>query len=132
VTPKRADATCLIAERRRSPFASGRGPFDVLAALARVGPAAEAVHGDGQGLVRLGGDRAVAHRTRHEAAHDLIGPLDLLERHRRFLRHEVEERAQGRASSGLAVDRVGEGLEARVGVVATARCRRVIVVGFQP
>jgi hypothetical protein len=37
-------------------------PLGVLAALAGVGLRAEPVHGDGEGLVGLGGDRAVGHR----------------------------------------------------------------------
>ena len=45
-------------------------PVDVLAALARVRLAAEAVHRDGERLVRLLRDRAVAHRTGREALHD--------------------------------------------------------------
>jgi hypothetical protein len=50
VTPKRPEATCLIALRR----SRGREALGVLAALAGVRLAAEAVHRDGQRLVGLG------------------------------------------------------------------------------
>src|SRR6185312_14926484 len=46
---------------------------DVLAALTRIRPPAKAVHRDCQRLMRLGGDRAVAHRTGREALDDLAG-----------------------------------------------------------
>ena len=58
----------------------------VLAALAGVALAADAVHGDGQRLVRLLADRAVGHRARLEALHDRLDRLDLLERDRRARR----------------------------------------------
>ena len=54
---------------------------DVLAALAGVGATAEVVHRDREGLVRLLGDRAVAHRPGVEALDDLADRLDLLDRH---------------------------------------------------
>src|SRR3954470_3400554 len=77
VTPNRPDATCLTAERRLSPVSSGGKRAGVFApapavavlgggeragaapALAVVGPPAEPVHGDGQRLMHLLGDRAV-------------------------------------------------------------------------
>ena len=58
-------------------------PLGVLAALAGVGLAAEAVHRDGQRLVRLGRDRAVGHGAGGEPLDDLGGRLDLVQRHRR-------------------------------------------------
>ena len=79
VTPNRPLATCLTAERRRSPFGVGDEALRVLAALAGVGPAAEAVHRDRQGLVRLGRDRAVGHRPGGEAPHDRGDRLHLVE-----------------------------------------------------
>ena len=54
----------------------------VLAALARVRAPAEAVHGDREVLVGLGGDRAQRHRAGGEALDDLLGRLDLVERDR--------------------------------------------------
>src|SRR4028119_1812168 len=98
VTPNRPLATCLIAERRRSPFGSGLKrsgapppppgaglpplpvtardsgrwrPCRALAALACVGLAARPVHRGREGLVGLGRDRAVAHRAGGEAPDDL-------------------------------------------------------------
>ncbi len=47
----------------------------VLAALARVALAADAVHGDGQGLVRLAADGAERHGAGGEALDDLLGGL---------------------------------------------------------
>ena len=55
---------------------------DFLAALAGVRAAADAVHGDGQRGVRLAADRAEAHGAGGEALDDLLGRLDLLQRHR--------------------------------------------------
>ena len=46
----------------------------VLAALAGVGLPADAVHGDGQGLVGLGRDRPVGHGPGGEALHDVGRP----------------------------------------------------------
>ncbi len=54
----------------------------VLAALAGVGLAAEAVHRDRQRLVRLLADRAVGHRAGGEALDDRLDRLDLVDRHR--------------------------------------------------
>ena len=66
----------------------------VLSALARVRPRAEAVEGDRDGLVSLGGQRAVGHGAAGEAADDRLGRLDLLERHRWAGMHELEEVAR--------------------------------------
>ena len=44
----------------------------IFAALARVALAADAVHGDGERLVRFLGDRAVAHGARLEALHEAL------------------------------------------------------------
>ena len=54
----------------------------LLAALAGVRLAADAVHGDGERGVRLARDRAERHRAGGEALDDLLGRLDLVERHR--------------------------------------------------
>ena len=54
----------------------------LLAALAGVRLAADAVHGDGERGVRLARDRAERHRAGGEALDDLLGRLDLLDRHR--------------------------------------------------
>ena len=60
VTPKRADATCLIRASWRSPSRSGRVPGRVLAALAGVRGAAGALDADRQRLVGLRRERADA------------------------------------------------------------------------
>ncbi len=48
----------------------GEEPVGVLAALAGVGPRAQPVHRDREGLVRLGRDRAVGHGPGGEPLHD--------------------------------------------------------------
>ena len=53
----------------------------VLASLAGVRAAPEAVHRDRERLVSLGGDRPVGHRAGREALHDRLDRLDLLDRH---------------------------------------------------
>ncbi len=80
MTPKRPDATCLIAERRQSPFSSGVKRDGMFAALTGIRAAAETVHRDRESLVGLGGDGAVAHRTRGEPLDDLARRLDLVDR----------------------------------------------------
>ena len=57
-------------------------PVGVLPALAGVRLPAEHVHGDGEGLVGLGGDGAVAHRAGGEPLDDRADRLDLLHRDR--------------------------------------------------
>ena len=80
---------------------------DGLAALTRVRPAAKAVHRDRQRLVRLGGDRAVAHRAGGEPLDDLAGRLDLVDRHRRaHAVAELQQPAQRRHPLALVVDQL--------------------------
>ena len=80
-----------------------------LAAFARVGTAANAVHRDGQCRVRLAADRAEAHRAGGEAFHDLGGRLDLFDRNRRRRELELHQPANGQQALALFVDglRVG-------------------------
>ena len=66
----------------------------ILAAFAGVGLAADAVHGDGQRRVRLGGNRAERHGAGGEALDDLLGRFDFVERHRRAGRLDLEQAAQ--------------------------------------
>jgi len=76
----------------------------VLAALAGVGLAAEAVHRDREGLVRLDRDRAVGHRARGEPLDDLRDRLHLLDRHGSALTGaQLEEAAQRHQALGLLV-----------------------------
>ena len=65
-------------------------------------PAADAVHRDGEVLVRLLGDAAEAHRAGGEALDDLRRRLDLVERHRRARRDEVPQAAQRDAAARSA------------------------------
>ncbi len=97
----------MIAERRRSPLASGVKRDGVLPALARVRAPAEPVHRDRECLVRLARDRAEAHRTGAEALDDLARRLDLLERDRALLAlaaADLQQAAQRRAAGGILVD----------------------------
>ena len=80
MTPKRPEATCLIALRRQIAVGVGLEALFVFAAFAGVGSAADAVHGDGEGLVRFLADGAEGHGAGGEALHDLAGGLDFLER----------------------------------------------------
>ena len=83
----------------------GQEAVGVLAALAGVGLAAEPVHRDRQRLVRLGGDRAVAHRAGGEPLDDLADRLDLVDRHGRpHAGLQREEPAQGGGLLGQLVD----------------------------
>src|SRR5205823_1693885 len=87
-------------------------PVDVLAALAGVGPPAQPVHRDGQGLVRFGGDRAVAHRAGGEPLDDALRRLDLVDRHRLPVAvAQLEQAAQAARVGGQRVDRAGVPLE---------------------
>ena len=77
----------------------------VLPALAGVRLASDAVHGDGQGLVRLGGDGAVGHGAGGEALHDLPNRLHLLQGDRlAALGAQPEQAPQGSQVLGLLVD----------------------------
>ena len=119
VTPKRPEATCLMALRIESPFGQPLVAIGLLAALAGVGLAADPVHGDGERGMRLARDRAERHRPGRKALDDRRGRLDLVERHRRaavFLRGlDAEETADGQQLRALLVEQLGEG------VVAVAR-----------
>ena len=77
VTPKRADATCLIRASWRSPVAVGVYQAGILAALAGVRGAAGALDADRQRLVGLRRERADRHRRHDEAADDVAGGLDV-------------------------------------------------------
>ena len=76
-------------------------PFDVLAALAAVGPATEVVHRDRHGLVCFGRNRAVAHGAGVEAGADGLDGLHLGQRNRfPDAGFEAEESAQITALAG--------------------------------
>ena len=77
----------------------------ILATFAGVRLRSQPVHGDGQGLVGLGRDRAVAHGTGREPLDDRLDRLDFLDRHRLALVElELEQAAQRAEPLGLLVD----------------------------
>ena len=84
----------------------------VLSSLTAVGHAAQAVHGDGEGLVGLLRDGAVAHRAGHEAPRDLLDRLDLRQRDRlRGVGAQAQQAAHRQQPLVLLVDRIGVGAE---------------------
>ena len=80
----------------------------ILAALARVRPAAEPVHRDRDRLVRLRRERAVRHRAAREPADDRVDRLDLVERRGLGRVDGLEQVA--RLERGPSVDEPGEAL----------------------
>src|SRR6267378_1810437 len=98
----------------------------VLAALAGVRLAADAIHGDGEGGVRLGRDRAERHGPGGKALDDGGGGLDLVERNRLApLEAEVEQAAEGHMPFRLVVDERRVFLVRGIGVGA----RRMLQLG---
>ncbi len=79
----------------------------VFPAFARVGFAADAVHGDGQGLVRLLADGAERHRAGSEALDDRRSRLHLLQRNGIIRLLDFEQAAQGTQLRVLLVDQIG-------------------------
>src|SRR5919107_244221 len=86
-----------------------RETLGILATLTGVGLAANAVHRDGEGLVRLPGEGAERHRAGREALDDLACRLDLLNRDGVLL--EPEEAAQCGEAGAVPVEVTGELLE---------------------
>ena len=120
----------MIGELALSPLGARLEALLALAALAAVGAGADAVHGDGQRLVRLGRERAQGHARGDEALPDLGDALDLVERHRRQLAVEVEQVADRDRVLRVAASRV----KLLVGMVAVGRDRVLELVdhlGFQ-
>jgi len=72
-------AACHLLDRRAHRIAVGQRlvALRVLAALAGIRAAADPVHGDGEGGMRLPRDRAERHRAGREALDDLARRLDL-------------------------------------------------------
>ena len=75
----------------------------VFAAFAGVRAAPEAIHRDGQRLVRFLADRAVAHRAGLEPFDDALDGFDFLNRQRLFRKLEIEQAAQRAEMLGLVV-----------------------------
>ena len=96
----------------------------IFAAFTGVALAADAVHGDGERLVRLLADGAVAHGARLEALHDALDRLDLLEGNGLDLL-EVEQAAQRAPVPTLLVDQRGILLENLVTAGAHRRLQLV-------
>ena len=67
----------------------------VFPALARIRFAADAVHGDGQRLVRLFADRTERHRSGRKALDDFFGGLDFFDRNRSVRLLKSHQSAQG-------------------------------------
>ena len=88
----------------------GREAVGVLATLTGVGLGAQPVHGDGERLVRLGGDGPVAHGAGGEPLDDLGDGLDLVERDGLAV-GELEQPAQRHQPFGLVVHPGGVLLE---------------------
>ena len=114
-----------LLDRRAAPVAVSlaRVAARVLAALARVRAAADPVHRDRERLVRLGRERAEAHRPGREALHDLGRGLDLVERHRRALLPHPQQAADQAVLGVLLVHPLGERGVVHA-AVAVARGRR--------
>ena len=108
----------MIAERRRSPFASGVERTGSSPPSPVFERAPRRFMRDREGLVGLARDRAERHRTRREATHDLAGRLDLRERDRLAGRHQLEQAAQRRRLRRGLVDRGRVRLVGRVALVA--------------
>jgi hypothetical protein len=92
---------------RRAHRVAAREPFvthRVLAALAGIRLAADAVHGDRERRMRLVRDRPERHRAGGEALDDVGRGLDLLEGHGRGRLLDAEEAAQGEELLALLVD----------------------------
>ncbi len=93
---------------RQRPVAIG-----FLAAFTRVRLAADPVHGDGKRGMRLAADRAERHGAGREALDDLLGRLDLVERHRGPAdlvgALDAEHATQRQELLGLLVDLLGVG-----------------------
>ena len=83
----------------------------VFSALARIALAADAVHRDGQRLVRFLRNRAVAHGAGGEPLDDLLRRLHLFQRNRFVRALDLEQSAQRAELPRLLVDQVGVFLE---------------------
>ena len=86
-----------------SPLVIGPGvALGIFAAFAGVALAADAVHRDGERLVRFLADGAVAHRAGLEALDDAVDRFDFLDGNRLVGPFEIEQAAQGAQVLGLA------------------------------
>ena len=101
-----------LLDRAAAPVAVGVAleTLFVFAAFAGVGLAADAVHGDGQRLVRFLADGPERHGAGGEALHDLAGRLHFFERNgfrAGFLRRSEFHQAAQRAEFAVLLGRSG-------------------------
>jgi hypothetical protein len=96
-----------LLDRRALRIAVGQRlePLRLLAALAGVGLAADAVHCNGKGSVCLAADRAEAHCPGGKALDDVAGRFDLIERHRLVGEIEGHQSADRQQALALVVER---------------------------
>ena len=97
----------------------------IFAALAGIGHRTQAIHSDGQRLMCLRRDGAVAHRTSGKTLDDAGNRLDLINVDRLAVRGELEHAAQGCQLLGLLIDLVGVVAEDRVLTSAGRMLQRV-------
>ena len=86
----------------------GSVAVEVLAALAGVAAGADAVHGDGHGLVGFLTDGTEGRGAGGEPPDYLLGRLHLVQRHRVAAGLEIQQTAQGGKLATLVVDRLAE------------------------
>ena len=101
----------------------------VFAALAGVALAADAVHGDGQRLVRFLADRAVGHRAGLEALHDALDRLDFVDAERACRGLNSNRPRSVQRLLGLVVDQLGVFLE---DLVVAGAARPSAACGWSP
>src|SRR5439155_27062059 len=94
-------------------------PRRILAALAGVRLAAEAVHRDRERLVRFLTDRSIRHRSRGESLHEALDRFDFVDRDRLRGRLQLEQPAERRVLAILIVHQLRVLLED--GVLAASR-----------
>ena len=97
----------------------------IFAALAGIGHRTQAIHSDGQRLMCLRRDGAVAHRAGGETLDDAGDRFNLSNVDRLAIRDELEHATQGCQLLGLLIDLVGVVAEDRVLTSAGRMLQRV-------
>ncbi len=106
----------------------GREAGFVFAALAGVGHAAEAVHGDGECFVSFRADGAEAHGAGGEALDDFLGGFDFFDGDGVVSVLELEQAAQGAEGCGSARSRRSVYSWNVVGLLARTACWSLLMV----